>query len=157
MHPPLPEPHVEVAASPGSVVSDSLSGRLGQPRSPDQVEEVQLGQGMRASGGVRSGLPDQVPAPDPGHAVQDQVEVVASDEALLETGGDDRPSMLVSRRPLRRVHQRPGRHGAGRLPDLQHVLFPELGGPVQAYAGWQGAALVRGRQEHVHDPAVVTA
>ncbi|MEU7931427.1 hypothetical protein [Micromonospora echinofusca] len=40
---------------------------------------------------------------------------------------------------------------------MQHVLLAEQGGPVQAYAGWQGAALVRGRQEHVDDPAVVAA
>ncbi|MEU7931428.1 hypothetical protein [Micromonospora echinofusca] len=105
VHPPPPEPDVEIAATPVGVASNGLPGRLRQPPLSHQVEEIQLGQGMRASGGVLGGPADQAPAPDPEHAVQHHVQVVAADEALLEARGDDRPGLLVSHHPLRRVDQ----------------------------------------------------
>ncbi|MFD0742970.1 hypothetical protein ACFQ1L_15130 [Phytohabitans flavus] len=152
LYAPTVEVHVPVTSAAGPIGAADLAGRLGQAGAAAQPGEVDLEDGLRATGRVRD-RPDDDRAPmyawQPG---QRRLDVCEPHQALLEAGGDDGDGLAVGRCPLRRIDHRASRHRAGWIARRVLILDRQVPRAMHHDAGRGiGVAPVRA-DEHVHRP-----
>jgi hypothetical protein len=146
---PLLEQHVQVAPSARRVVSNDLPSRFRQPVPAAQVEEVDLGERVRATDGVVHGLANQAVPAGARQPVEDGSYLLLADQSLLDAGRDDRPRLTLCPRPMGRVHQRPRRSRPGRPGRGQHVSVIQNGAAVHDDSVRHAAGSAAARQEDV--------